>query len=432
MELRVSVQQKLSGRTIEFMLLMSGYFLYSIRWGGENQQILLSLGWLQILVSSYAIWRFGASSRALAWLLIIFGMIGIAQLFYPYVIEGANIPGTISDYVEAAARLYFYLFFICLHALTMRQQDIDVFVQVFLQLSRLSIAIATACMFLYWMTGIPILLNFYFSEVIIRPQAFLSEPSAFAPLVGSLLVWGLLKKSRKDLLIALAGLLLALSPITIIGGIGTFVLYVFLYKTRGTLVKGILVLFLLLAFLSISMTDCTSLVVSDNPIDKTLGRASCGVQVIYDRDLRAALNGIFYNDRLESAIKAIEFLGETKAMTTGMGLNSSSIFMPELYGEVRENSIWLSILLFYGVVGVAAFGMVRMASMKRLTRARNTVAVIFVAFFVCSTINSAGGFYGYSVLLWCITFALSPMCRPRTNQHNAGGRIDADGRHPAQ
>lgn len=400
-------------RAIEFALLLSGFFLYSIRWGGENQQILMNLGWLQILVSIYALLKYGANSRGLASLVIVFGLMGVAQFFYPFIVKSANVPGESSQYVEAAVRLYVYLFFVCLHALTVRRQDVDVFVSTFLRLSRWSVLIAVACMVLYWTTGIPLLLNFYFSQGIIRPQAFLSEPSAFAPLVGCLLIFGWLNKSRSDVAIALAGIAFALSPITIIGGIGAFVLYAFLYRTRGALVKGLIMALCVGGFIAINTMDCTSLVVSDNAIDRTLGRVSCGVQVIYDSDLRDALEGVFYNDRLESAIKSVEFLRQTRSMATGMGLNSSSIFMPELYGEVRENSLWLSVLLFYGIVGVTVFSCMCFIGMARIARARNSIAVIFVAFLVCSTINSAAGFYGYSILLWCITFALSPACRRR-------------------
>lgn len=410
----MTLREKLvTTRLLEFGLMLSGYFLYSIRWGGENQQILMSLGWLQILTAIYAFLRYSAPTRGITALMILFGFMGVAQIFYPFAIRNANIPGESSQYIEAAVRLYVYLFFVCLHALTVRREDAPLFLDTFLKLSRLSIMIAVGCMILYWTTGIPFLLNFYFSQGIIRPQAFLSEPSAFAPLVGCLLISGWLNKSRKDVAIALAGIAFALSPITILGGIGAFVLYAFLYKTRGALVKGAVIMSCFIALVFVNMMDCTSLVVSDSAIDRTLGRVSCGVQVIYDGNLRYALEGIFYNDRLESAIKSVEFLRDTKSVATGMGLNSSSIFMPELYGEVRENSLWLSILLFYGVFGVAVFALMCLIGMARMARATDTIAVIFVAFLVCSTINSAGGFYGYSILLWCITFALSPACRRR-------------------
>lgn len=398
-------------RAIEFLLLLLGYFFYSIRWGGENEQVLLQLGWLQILVTLWALARYKFSMRGFLTFVTIFLAMACAQIFYPQIISEAKVPGDVDLYLVAAVRLYVYLLFVCLHALTMRKSDGETFINCFLWLSRASVVVAAVSMLLYWVFDIPVLLNFYFAQGIVRPQAFLSEPSAFAPLIGCLLIFGWRRKKLLDIMLAITGMGLALSPITIIGGVGAFLVYLLFYGARDIFVKCGVIMVLIVAFAFINSLDCRTLVISGESMERTLGRVSCGIQVLYDRELKSSLEGVFYNERLESTITSINFLQDNGLMETGAGLNSSSIFMPILYGEVRENSLWLSVLLFYGIYGLLAVALLCIYALVKISRVNQGMAAIFLTLLVSATINSAGGFYMYSLLFWSMCYSLSPACK---------------------
>lgn len=400
----------MSQRRFEFYLIFAGYFFFMFRWGANNDAVFLNLGALQIAVAVYAFVRYGAPTRILIGVTTLAALLFGIQFLYPAVLAAAHLPGSSVEYLGASTKLLIYLYFMCLHGMTVRPEDAPVATRAFLGLSRLSVLIAVATMALYKLAEVPVLLNFYFAEGLVRPQAFLAEPSAFAPLAGVLLVVGFYGRSWKDLLLGLLGMAVPLSPITILGGLAAFGVYTFLYEFRSLFLK-VAALTIAGAVLYYLMTlDCASLVVSHESFPRTLGRMSCGVQVIFNPQLREAVQGIFLNLRLLSTLTSIDVLRASGTMMTGLGLNSSSIFMPALYDEMRENSIWISVLLFYGVPGLMAFAVMCVGALWRLRRAPKTLTAIFVTILTCSTINSAGGFYLYAFIFWGMAYAYGRYC----------------------
>ncbi len=397
-------------RSIEFYLIFSGYFFFMLRWGGNNNAIFLNLGALQIAVAVYAFIRYGAPSRALATLVLISLLLAGAQFFYPEILLDTHLPGSDASYIGASTKLLVYLFFISLHGMTIRPGDIPYLARAFLNLSRFSVLLAAVSIVLYRLIGVPVLLNFYFAEGMVRPQALLPEPSAFAPLAGMLLIAGYHWKSRKDLIWGIVAMLIPLSPITIMGGLAAFAVYTFLYEIRSLFLKVMTLMVAGAVIYYLMSLDCASLVVREESVPRTLGRMSCGLQVIFDPQLREAVQGVFLNLRLLSTLTSIDILAHTGTFMSGLGLNSSSIFMPELYGELRENSIWISVLLFYGIPGMVIFALLCVSALWRLSHAPKYFAAIFVTVLTCSTINSAGGFYLYAFIFWGIAFAFTRHC----------------------
>lgn len=389
-------------RTIEFMLFLSGYFLYRFQYGLENEFVSFNLAPLQILCAIYALLRFPIKPIAL--LLVVGGALALLLVqglyYYGVVIPESSLPGDGYEYLSAALRLWVYLFFICAYALTVRQQDLDDICNAFLKLSRFSVIVALLSLVLYHVTGISVLLNFYAVEHLIRPQAFLSEPSAFAPIAAVLLIVGWTRGTYKDIGYALLALAVTFSPISIMTTVGTAFLYAFLFGIRSVLLKATIACLGLAVIVPMLTMDCVPLVTSLNGFERTLGRMSCGVQVIFDNDLRDQLKYTFTNQRLTSAFISIDHLQQYEGVFFGFGLNSSSVFMPELYGVVRENSLWFSMLLFYGVVGLLVFFLVVLAALFWARNVPRDFAVLFLSLVVASTLNSAGGFYLYSLVFF--------------------------------
>lgn len=395
-------------RSFEFILFLSGYFFYRFQYGTENEFISFNLAIVQIAVSVYALFRYPVKINSLIYTASTFILLLFLQLvfYWQYIIPESGLPGDNEDYLSASIRLWVYLFFVCLYALTIRRNEIDEFCRAFIRLSRFSVLVAIATIILYYVSGVALLLNVYAVEHLVRPQAFLSEPSAFAPIAATLLIVGWMKKNVRDIFYSLVALLITFSPISIMTTLGAVFLYALLYGVKNFPLKLLIVVVVSIVVTYLLLADCASMVVSMNGFERTFGRMSCGVQVVFDSHLREQLQFTFTNQRLTSTFISIDLISEYKGLFSGFGLNSSSIFMPELFGEIRENSLWLSILLFYGVFGVFAFFAIIVAGLFCVKRASREFAVFYLAVLVASTINSAAGFYLYSLLFFAITVLL--------------------------
>lgn len=392
-------------RFFEFILFLSGYFFYRFQYGLENEFISFNLGVLQIAVALYALMRFSVKPISLVFLLGLFGVALFVQVFYyyEYVAPASGLPGPAIEYLLASLRLWVYLFFCCMYAITVRRDDLSTFCDAFLVLSRFSVIVAVASMVIYYATGQAFLINVYVVEHLIRPQAFLSEPSSFAPIAAVLLIVGWLRRSKIDMFLAVVALAITFSPISFLATAITALLYAFFYLVRSVPARVAVVGVAVTVFTILFMLDCSSLVVSLGGFERTLGRVSCGVQVMFDDDLRNSLSTTFTNQRLTSTLLSIDFAKDNGAVLFGFGLNSSSVFMPALFGEVRENSLWISVFLFYGVVGVIVYLAAVLLGVFFTFNTNREFAVFYLAVVVSSTINSAGGFYLFSLVFFAVT-----------------------------
>jgi hypothetical protein len=163
--------------------------------------------------------------------------------------------------------------------------------------------------------------------------------------------------------------------------------------SRVTTAVRLVVLFLLgIAIYSASAINCVALVESENAISILAGRTACGVQSFFNEEL------ISYNGRLLSAYNTISLLEEHDAWWHGFGLNSSSVFVNHQIDGVQENSIWLSLALFYGVFAVAIIAFFFVFLLVRIRQIPIELGAIYSALLVAATINSAQGFYLYGLL----------------------------------
>ncbi|NWD86047.1 MULTISPECIES: hypothetical protein [unclassified Pseudomonas] len=398
----------LRSRTFEFVLFLSGYFFYRFQYGSENEYISFNLGVLQIAVSIYAIVRYPVRRRALIFVLFSSFFLLFLQIAYyaNFVIPWSGLPGDGAEYLYAAIRLWVYLFFVCIYALTIARDDLYKFCDVFIFLSRFSVVIAVASLFVFYTAGVSLLLNTYFAEHLIRPQAFLSEPSSFAPIAAVLMIVGWLRKSKIDIALSLIALSITFSPISILTTLLAIFLYSCLYGIKSTSAKIFIFVVAVVSMSTLFMMDCANLVVSLNGFERTTGRVSCGVQVIFDSGLRDQLQDLFTNQRLTSTFMSMDLARQYGGILLGFGLNSSSIFMPALVGEVRENSLWISMFLFYGIIGVLVFLSLVVLGMLRARMVNREFVVFYLSVLVASTINSAGGFYLYSLLYFSVIVIL--------------------------
>ncbi|MFJ4397081.1 hypothetical protein [Pseudomonas sp. NPDC089396] len=392
-------------RLLEFMIFLSGYFFYRYQYGVENEFVSFNLAVVQMGVALYALIRYQVKLASLLAVLGFFCVSLLLQFFYyyAYVIPESQLPGSALEYLFASLRLWGYLLLCCMYAITVRRDELPAFCDAFILLSRFSVVVAVASMLVYYATGQAFLINVYIGEHLVRPQAFLSEPSSFAPITAVLFIVGWLRHSKLDIFLALLALAITFSPISILVTVITVFLYAFFYLVRSVLARAVVIGAAAAVVAVVLSLDCASLVTSLNGFERTLGRASCGVQVMFYDDLRNSLATTFTNQRLTSTLLSMGLVKDHGGLLFGFGLNSSSIFMPSLFGVVRENSLWVSILLFYGVVGVVGFLITVLLGVFFSFQVNKEFAVFYLAVLVSSTINSAGGFYLYSLLFFALT-----------------------------
>lgn len=250
-----------------------------------------------------------------------------------------------------------------------------------------------------------------------RIQAMLSEPSAFAPVVAAGILFGTRQKDWVWLALSIVGLVLTRSPIVYATAILTVLIYVAIRRTRG--LRGavsvvVSTVSLLTIFNYLQRIPYQSFTQDANPVKQAVGRLSSGIVNV------TSGGRLGENVRFAGAQTVVDDLFSNGWFYTGYGLNSSAVYFPAVYGEVRDFSLPLNMLFSFGVFGLLFFIGILVWALART--ARDDYFLVFLPFAVASSINSAQGFATYQFVFLGIATAIL-----RPAHSSADGTVEGEG-----
>lgn len=390
-------QESTAGILVSAAFLFFPFFIFRISWGIDNQfqslftHIPQAAAIGAICLVSLAHLR---ANKRQAVITTIFSILLLIHFIQTVILSG-SLPGYNYDYFLQGVLLWAYLFAVCLYASTIKIKNYRRLLHFFNLFAKAAVLVATVFYLLYKITGVALLVHFYEGFGIARLQGFFSEPSAFAPVSCWLLLSGIRNKNLTSVGLAMVVCVLAFSPIVIISTLLALITYLMIFHPRTTpliLLAGALIA------AWIAAVDCSA---TDD--GSSLSRAACGAKSIFSEDTRA----VFSNDRLLSTIVIFEHLSATSSWVYGLGINSTSVFMPAYFGVMRDNSLPVSIIAFYGAIGGLVFVVFAATGLLIAWRRKNIYSIFWLSFFWCSIINSAQGFIAYALLFVASILLLS-------------------------
>lgn len=389
-------------------LFLLPFFVSRIAWGKENSFIVLPLGWLQVGVASLGIIASARQTERFKTVAIFFTslllLIHGVHAIYLTDIWG----GDWGRYVLKGLVLWGYLTVSLVFAVSLSSERAWQLLRVFRLYGLITVAVGVVSLAVLAVTGFAFQLH-HEDYGWYRVQAFMSEPSALAPVVAFLCCLGLWRGDRFALMAGLTGCALTFSPIVLLVSVLTQI-SVLLIKVRASRVYLVaaFVFFVIVVFIA----DCGAVdPYKVNPLINLFGRLICGVQTVFLADAR----GVFINHRLESTMVVFGHVAKMHAWWSGLGINSTSIFMGQLYGDVRDNALWVSLGAYYGVWGLLGFLVVGFLGFCGVRRGDEMLGFAWLAFFWAVSLNSAQGFYTYSLyfVVWILLMKSFPFGRGR-------------------
>jgi len=379
-------------RLLAFFYLLPA-FVVALSVDGELVRI--NLNWLQAATSAALIVVAIRQRRDVSWVFWTYG--ALLALHIPYAIAHLSpIVGYTSDYLEKFLLLWGYLLLTSLAAVILLGKRAAI--EIFVALAAVSVMVGIVAFTLNRLTGSTIAVHAYGD--VIRMQALLTEPSAFAPLVPLLILFGLDLRRWILVLLGLVALVLTFSPTVFLTTVISLVAAGLVSPRTRSLVSVALACGLSLLALAYLTIDVTAIDESSSSIHFTVARLLQGIQSV------TSLGDEGVNVRFQSLLEAWQFLEHNELLLTGYGLNSAAVVFLELYGTPMDNALWISVLTFYGVVGCAFFLLACAWTLIRLVQVRHPYLNIYLSFLVASMLNSAQGFLAYSFVIGGIFIAV--------------------------
>lgn len=399
--------RKLYRNTALFLFLLP-FFVSRITWGKENYFVVLPLGWLQVIVASLGIMasarqpdRFKTAAIFFASFLLL--MHGVHAIHLTHIWEDDW-----ARYVLKGLVLWGYLTACLVFGASLSSEGASQLLRVFRLYGLATVVVGVLSFVILALTGFAFQLH-HEDYGWYRIQAFMSEPSALAPVVAFLCCLGVWRGDRVALAAGLIGCALAFSPIVLLVLVLTQ-LSLLLLKVKAS--RAYVFTASILFVIVISVADCGTVdPYKVNPLINLIGRLICGVQTVFYEDAR----GVFSNHRLESTIIVFEYITKMHAWWSGLGINSTSIFMDKLYGDVRDNALWVSLAAYYGVWGLMGFLVIGFLGLYGVRRGDEVLGFAWLSFFWAVSLNSAQGFYTYSLyfVIWILLMKSLPFRRAR-------------------
>lgn len=334
-----------------------------------------------------------AMTCLVVWALLLSGAL------YTLLRHGHPILGPSSIYIERSARLGVFLISTLVYALFFF--DRDVLLRVFWRIGVGVVVVCYGTFALYHAVGSRYLLNFRADTV--RVQAFFTEPSALAPFIPVMIILAIRRRRWFVAVLALVLVLLTKSPTVLVVTLVSVPCYWLLIRGNRVLKMGAVAL--LAGFFAFAINAVTL-----DPY--ALARSNSGVVVAGARllfGLNAIRSGgdLGYNTRFDNTMETWRTLDEHGLLMTGYGLNSASAYFLMRDGVPSDNSLALTVLFSYGIVGLALFAMAAIVATNRIVRDDPAFAALFLPFLIASLLNSAGGFVTYKFALLGIACALA-------------------------
>lgn len=403
------VAKELSRPLIFFsLLLFIPFFLFRFTWGHENQFVSLYLhvpqAAIALLGAAIYFRRYRLDPPTYPVVLIFSTMLAV-HVLHALVLR-AHLKDYGADYFSQGIQLWAYLFVLCYLGVVVKPEDRVGLVRCFDLMAKIFVVIAIAAFVFYKVSGLAFLVRKE-ADGLLRLQGFFSEPSAFAPVVCWLVLSGLYLRSYLNIALAAAVCVLSYSPIILIALILSLFSYIIIFYPR--FLPWTALLLVLVSAWSLQY-DCRFYDYSS-----PLTRASCGIRAIFGHE--AAI--YFPNDRLRSSMAVFSYLSVTESWVHGLGLNSTSVFMPRYYDELRDNSLVVSLLAFYGIAGGVMALALSVFGLFMSWRRRDLLALLWLSFFWCSLINSAQGFITYGLLFMVTFWVADPLMRQNSVRNSS-------------
>jgi hypothetical protein len=222
----------------------------------------------------------------------------------------------------------------------------------------------------------------------LRMVGTLTEPSDWAPVLCAVLLLALRRRSWLYAALALAGLLLADSPVCLLVMAVTVPLYYALassWKYRVPLLVALAVLIPAgVAF--VAHADAQAWEASGNTAEAAAGRLVSGVQNVGTDGQQGA------NARFSTTTAVVQAVRDNGWVHVGAGPAADSVYFPAAHPAgtplVAPNALWVSVLFDFGEGGVAILAVLMLTAVWRMRRDPLMCAVL-LPFFVASLVNSS-------------------------------------------
>jgi hypothetical protein len=394
------------------LLFLIPYFFLRVAYGSENAHIDLSLGWLQMLIGIYVFlhnWNRADSQASLLGHYIVFSLVAIHFLSIVVFVDlGIT---TVESLFFVFVPVYLYLFISLLSANYFISVSPKIIEQVFLKLSLFSIAISIATFILSSIGGVSVLVNHYGGTDWVRAHAFMTEPSGMAAPIAYVIAFSIINSNYRVLILGFSGLIVTQSAVVALISILLLIvaLYIKSHHKSYFITAGIV---LVVTFSSWFLTyDC----MAENDVSPVVYKSVCGVQAIWNLDNQVLINA---NPRLATTLMAIDLLNTSNGWFTGFGLNSSAVLMRIHFDDV-ENSLFVSMMLFFGIWGVLIYFLIVYWGYRRARLHDASFVVFYLSLLASVTLNSAGGFYGYLIFFFVFyVLIINNVSRNRNRNRN--------------
>jgi hypothetical protein len=226
-----------------------------------------------------------------------------------------------------------------------------------------------------------------------RLQGFLSEPSAWAPVLTAMILLSIRRRSYGYLLLSLLGVVLTQSPTTFITAaitVPTYYVVISKWRRGKPVAIGLLVGSALAVIGFVRTADPSRYLESSNPIAHTIGRTLSGISNVTSGGAVGENARFSY---LQTVLADIRGSGRT---WLGFGPDASSVFFPAKYPlftglrPIGPASIWNRAWFEFGLIGMLFLIGVMVLAIVRSYK-YPTLAAILLPFILSSCINEAGG-----------------------------------------
>jgi hypothetical protein len=323
-------------------------------------------------------------------ILLLIVLLIIIQGVHFFVYQLSPIAGSSFDYVIKFIKALGFIVTIFLYAQFFFDEAI--FVKQFVAFTKFSIWVCIITLVAYYFFNSSFQLNINMGYP--RIQAFLSEPSALAPILTSFFMISFYKKDWLYCSLSILCIVISRSPTNYLTFLVSCAIIISIktYKNHKILV---MFFFMILSFLIIKLatTDFTEIAGtmfnSDVSSISALGRLISGVE-----DLKAG-GDLNTNQRLLGLLTVTDIMNTHNLYYIGYGLNSSSVLFIVLYDDAKDLALPISILFWYGLPGLFLGYFFIVKALISLRIRYDSFYFIFLAFVVASLINSAQGLIMY-------------------------------------
>jgi hypothetical protein len=268
--------------------------------------------------------------------------------------------------------------------------DTDLFVNYFRKFSIFTFFCLLICFPFYEITGIPLTIVV---DVYNRAQAFMSEPSALAPVLGASLLIFINKKEKTLLFLTVISIFLVKSSIAYI--VITLSLLSIYFITLSKVKKLVLISSLFVGsfvFWDIDLRDTSkNYINTPNAFTSSFGKLMLGIENIKHHTID------YNNTRYNLANFEVNEIIKNKLWAIGLGLGSSEVYMVKQYGAEMDVNLPLNLIVYYGFLGLLLFLTINYAIIQ-LYKNNLQLFLILLPFLFTSLINCAEGFETYKFL----------------------------------